>query len=179
MACCLDPVKLASTQAEFLKMEKAGIVRQSSSPWSSPLHMVPKPDGTRRPCGDFCRLNTPTIPDRYPRAVSDFSARISGSKCFSQLYLQKGYFQVPMGPANIPETAIITSFGLFEFLCPPFGLRNATQNFQRMMDHIFGELPWCFIYLDDILVFSNSLESHQLHLATSLTSAASMASPST
>ena len=62
----LDPDKLASAKAEFLKMEKAGIVCQSSSPWSIPLHIVPKPDGTWRPCGNFCHLNTATIPDRYP-----------------------------------------------------------------------------------------------------------------
>ena len=69
-----------------------------------------------------------------------------------------------MRPADIPKTAIITPFGLFEFLCLPFGLRNAAQTFQRMMDRIFGNLPFCFVYMDDILVFSNSLESHQLHL---------------
>ena len=69
-----------------------------------------------------------------------------------------------MCPADVPKTAIITHFGLFEFLRLPFGLRNAAQTFQRMMDRIFGDLPFCFVYLDDILVFSNSLESHQLHL---------------
>ena len=79
----LDPEKLVSAKAEFLKMEKAGIVRHSSSPWSSLLHMVPKTDGTWRPCGDFRCLNTATVPDRYPLpAFADFSARIAGSKFF-------------------------------------------------------------------------------------------------
>ena len=82
-ACDLDPEKLASAKAELLRMEKAGIVRVSSSPWSSPLHMVPKPDSTWRPCGDFCCLNTATVPDRYSLpAVDDFSARRAGSKFF-------------------------------------------------------------------------------------------------
>ena len=58
-----------------------------------------------------------------------------------------------MLPADIPKTAIITPFGLFKFLCLPFGLQNASQTFQRMMDRIFGDLPFCFVYLDDILVF--------------------------
>ena len=86
-------------------MEKAGIVRRSFSLWSSPLHMVPKPDGTWRPYGDIRRLNAATVPDRYPlSAVADFSARIAGSKLFSKLDLQKGYFQIPMPPADVPKT---------------------------------------------------------------------------
>ena len=110
--------------------------------------MVPKPDGTWRPCGDFRRLNTTIIPDRYPLpAVADFSARIAGSKLFSKLNLQKGYFQIPLRPADVPKTAIITPFGLFKFLCIPLGLQNAAQTFKRMMDRIFGDLPFCFFYL--------------------------------
>ena len=100
----LDPGKLASAQAKFLKMEKAGILCRSSSPWSSPLHMVAKPDDTWRPCGDFCRLNTATVPDRYPLpSIADFSACIAGSKFFSKPNLQKGYFQVPMSPLTFPR----------------------------------------------------------------------------
>ena len=69
-----------------------------------------------------------------------------------------------MRPADVPKTTIIIPFDVFEFLRLPFGLRNAAQTFQRMMDRIFGDLPFCFVFLDDISVFSNSLESHQLHL---------------
>ena len=68
-----------------------------------------------------------------------------------------------MHPADVPKTTIITPL-LGLFLCLPFGLRNAAQTFQRMTDRIFDDLPFCFVYLNDILVFSNSLESHQLHL---------------
>ena len=69
-----------------------------------------------------------------------------------------------MRPADVPKTTIITPFGLFEFLRLPFGLRNAAQTLQRMMYRIFGDLPFCFFYLDAILVLSNSLDDHQLHL---------------
>ena len=70
-----------------------------------------------------------------------------------KLPAQKGYFQIPMRPADIPETAIITPIRLFKFLRLPFGLRNSTQTFQRMVDKTFGDLPFCSIYLDDILFF--------------------------
>ena len=149
----LDPEKLASAKAEFAKMEAAVLIQRSSSPWSSPLHMVKKSDGFSRPCGDYRKLNAVTVPDRYPLPpVSDFSTRISGSKGFSQLDLQKGYYQVPMRDQDIIKTAVVTPFGLFEFLLLPFGLRSAAQTFQRMMDNIFGDLTFCFIYLDDILI---------------------------
>ena len=155
----LDPDNLASPQAEFLKMEKAGIVRHSSSSWSSPLLMVPKPDwSVGWPFGDFHCLNTAMAVDRYPlQTVADFTTRITGSAFFSKLDLQKGYFQISMHPTDIPKTAIITPFGLFEFLRLPFGFWNTAQTFQRNMDKIFGNLLICLVYLS-ILVFSHSLD---------------------
>jgi len=161
----LDPAKLAVAKAEFSAMEKAGIIRRSVSPWASPLHMVKKKGGGWRPCGDYRRLNTATVPDRYPLPnIADFTSRISGSTVFSKLDLQKGYYQVPVEEGDIQKTAIITPFGMFEFLVMPFGLRNAGNTFQRLMDQILGDLPYCFVYVDDILVFSKDLTSHVQHL---------------
>ena len=76
----------------------------------------------------------------------------------------KGYLQVEVAPGDVPKTAIITPFGLFEFVRMPFGLKNAAQTFQRMMDRIFGGLPWAFVYLDDILVASSDMAAHLGHL---------------
>ena len=69
-----------------------------------------------------------------------------------------------MASEEIWKTTIITPFGMFEFLCLPFGLRNASSTFQRMMNQILGNLPYCFVYIDDILVFIPNLSSHIQHL---------------
>jgi cleavage and polyadenylation specificity factor subunit 1 len=157
----LDPEKLRIAEEEFKKLEAAGIVRRSKSPWASPLHMVPKADGSWRPCGDYRRLNNLTVPDQYPLPnLQDMSSRMDGCTVFSKIDLVKGYHQVPVAESDIPKTAIITPFGLFEYVYMPFGLRNAAQTFQRLMDHIFRDLPSAFTYLDDNIVFSKSRDTH-------------------
>ena len=161
----LDPQKLKTAKEEFLKMEQMGVIRRSKSPWSSPLHMVPKTDGTWRPCGDYRQLNTETQDDRYPLPhIQDFNGKLAGSRIFSKIDLIRGYHQIPMADDSISKTAIITPFGLWEFTRMPFGLRNAAQSFQRLMDGILRDLPFVFVYIDDILVASPSKEQHLDHL---------------
>ena len=110
------------------------------------------------------------MPDRYPVPnVHDLSARLHGCTVFSKLDLVKGYYQVPMHPADIPKTCVVTPFGAFEWLFMPFGLRNAGNTFQRMMDRLGIDLPYVFIYLDDILIASPDMSSHEYHLREVLT----------
>ena len=123
--------------------------------------MVPKADGTWRPCGDYRRLNLVTCPDLYPPPhMEDLSAWLAGMKIFSKLDLRKGYYQVPVAARDVEKTAVITPFGLYEFLRMPFGLRNAGQSFQRFMDEVLAGVPHIFVYLDDILVASETREQH-------------------
>jgi hypothetical protein len=93
------------------------------------------------------------------------SAKLHGCKFFSVVDLVKGYHQVPMHPADVQKTAIITPFGLFEYLFMPFGLMNAAQTFQRLMDRLFRHLPFVFTYLDDHLIASRTMEEHMDHLS--------------
>jgi cleavage and polyadenylation specificity factor subunit 1 len=94
----------------------------------------------------------------------DFSDRLAGCTIFSKIDLRKGYWQVPVRPEDRQKTAVITPFGLFEFLRMPFGLCNAGSSFQRMTDRVLAGLPFAYCYLDDLRIASPDLDSHRLHL---------------
>ncbi|GFO41226.1 Gag-Pol polyprotein [Plakobranchus ocellatus] len=95
-------------------MEKMDIIQISNSPWAFPLHMVPKSNGGLCPCGDYCRLNDATVPDRDPIPhIQDFSACLAGTNIFSKIKLVRGYHQIPVAPKDVPKTAVITPFGIF------------------------------------------------------------------
>ena len=126
----LDTGKLAAAKKIFNNWEASGIVRRSSSSWASPLHLFKKKDGSRRPCGDFRRLNLETSADKYPVPnMGDFTGQIEGCSVFSKLDLKNGYLQVPLHSSAVPKTTVITPFGLYKFLQMPFGLKNAGMSF--------------------------------------------------
>ena len=127
--------------------------------------MVRKKDGGWWPCGDYRRLNQCTVPDRYPiPLISDAQFHLRECKVFSVIDLKAGYTQISMNKNSIPKTAVITPFGLFEWTKMPFGLMKSGCTFQTVIHDVLRDLPYLFIYIDDILVCSRSLEEHEEHL---------------
>ncbi len=138
-----------------------GIITESQSPWASPVVLVRKKDNTLRYCIDYRLLNEVTVKDSFPiPRIDDSLDRLAGSKWFSTLDLQSGYWQVQMAKEDQEKTAFITSHGLFEFRVMPFGLANAPATFERLMERILKGLQWktCLIYLDDVIVYANEFE---------------------
>ena len=161
----LAPDKLAIAKAEIEKYLEMGICHRAKSEWASPLLVAPKPCGGWRVCGDYRRLNSQTTDDKYPvKSLTDFNSNLKGKTVFSKIDMIKGYHQIPVADHDVKKTGVITPFGLFVFPKTPFGLKNAGQDFQRLMDEIFGDLPYAFVYIDDILVASTSHEEHMEHL---------------
>ena len=109
--------------------------------------------------GLTCRLSQTCTVYTCPN-IADLTARLEGCTVFTKLDLRKGYHQVPIRREDVPKTAVITPFGLFEYVRMPFGLRNAGQTFQCLMDRVLAGLDFAFCYLDDILIGSSTPEEH-------------------
>ena len=163
-----NPRRLPLSKRELVredisKMLEQGIVQPSQSPWSSPVVLVQKKDGSTRFCVDYRKLNNLTLKDSYPLPWIDESLdALRGSKWFSTLDLQSGYFQVEMDPADAEKTAFTTICGLYQFKVMSFGLCNAPATFERMMEIILSGLHWetCLLYIDDVIIFADSFEQH-------------------
>lgn len=161
----LHPRLYEAVKAEFEFLLAQGIIRPSKSPWSSPLHVVPKQDSTVRPVGDYRKLNSVTEFDSYPIPyLQDFAHSLHGKTVFSKVDIFKAFHQIPIAEADIPKTAVTTPWGLYEYTHLCFGLVNAPQTFMRFMHEVLRGLPFCYVYLDDILVFSKDAAEHKEHL---------------
>ena len=161
----LSPEKLAVLRKELSQLEQLGIIRPGSSPWGSPVYMVKKSNGSWQVVGDYRRLNQVTVKDSYSIPfLHDFTENISDSTIFSSIDLFKSYHQIRIHPEHIAKTAICTPAGNWEFLKMSMGLTNAGHTFQRFMNSLFQDLSFVFVYIDDILIFSSSIEEHRAHL---------------
>ncbi len=139
------------------------VIRESCSPYASPIVLVKKKDGSLRMCVDYCRLNLKTRKDAFPLPrIEETLDSLAGACWFSTMDLASGYNQVPVAEGDKSKTAFCPPFGLFEWNRMPFGLCNAPSTFQRLMERLFGDQQCqsLLLYLDDIVVFSSSVDQH-------------------
>ncbi|KAL2102439.1 hypothetical protein ACEWY4_001607 [Coilia grayii] len=159
----IPPSDYEAVKAHINQLLESQVIRESSSPYASPIVLAKKKDGSLRMCVDYRLLNSKTRKDSFPLPrIEESLDALAGAQWFSTLDLASGYNQVPVLERDKPKTAFCTPFGLFEWNRMPFGLCNAPSTFQRLMQRMFGDQQCqsLLLYLDDIIIFSSSFHQH-------------------
>ena len=150
-----------SLKKDITDMMKMGVIRESSSPYASPVVVVKKKDNTNRICVDYRRLNKLTIFDPEPMPTAEhLFQKLNGDKYFTRIDLSKGYWQISIPEGDIPKTAFVTPDGSYEFLKMPFGMINSAATLKRAMKKLLHGLDNVEFYWDDILVHTRTWEEH-------------------
>ncbi|GBG60105.1 hypothetical protein CBR_g3349 [Chara braunii] len=163
----MSPGELDELRRQLKELVEKGWIRPSVSPYGSPLLFVPKKEGTLRMCIDYRGLNAITVKNREPLPRSDDQLdRVQGCGYFSKIDLKVGYHQIAIRQEDQHKTTFQTRYGLYEFVVMPFGVCNAPGTFQHAMNRIFHDYldKFVIVYLDDILIFSKTVEEHVAHL---------------
>ena len=167
----MTPADTEKARVMIDKLLSLGFIRTSDSDWGAPMFLVDKPDGDKRMVIDYRALNSTTIRNRYPLPrVDELFDLLSGARYFSKIDLRTGYWQIRMAPESVAKTAFTSRHGHFEWLVLPMGLTNAPAEFMKMMEDTFRDQlnKSILVFLDDILVFSKTLEEHEKHLRAAL-----------
>jgi transposase InsO family protein len=163
----LPPHKMAAAEKEVKRMDDAGVTSPAKSAWSFPVVLSPKPSGDLRFCVDFRKLNDITVPDNYPLPrCDDLLKALAGAKYFTALDLECGFWQIPLEEGSKDKATFAYPGGARRYENMPFGLKNASAHFQRTMDAVLAGVKWqhCLVYIDDILIFSDTFENHLVAL---------------
>jgi len=166
------PYRMSHEELKELKVQleellAKGYIKPSKSPYGAHVLFVHKKDGTLRMCVDYKALNKATMKNRYPLPqIDDLFDRLSEAKMFSRIDLRSGYYQIWITEGDEEKTACHTRYGSYEFLMMPFRLTNAPATFCTLMNDILWEWldDFVVVYIDDILIYSGSLEEHAEHL---------------
>ena len=163
----LPLAKKEEAEKAIQEMQKQNVIEPSSSPWSSPIVLVSKKDGSTRFCVDYRKVNEVTHKDSYPLPrIDDTIEALAGSRWFSTLDLKSGYWQVQLAVDAKEKTAFSSGSGLWQFRVMPFGLCNAPATFERLMEQVLVGLPMttALVYLDDVLVPGRSFSQQIVNL---------------
>jgi hypothetical protein len=134
---------------------------------AAPVLFVEKKDGTKRMCIDYRALNEVNVKNKYPLPrIEDLFDQLRGASVFSKINLRSGYHQLRIRPSDIPKTTFITKYGLYEFTVMSFGLTNVPPFFMYLMNSVFMDYldKFVVVFIDDILIYSQSEEDHVEHL---------------
>lgn len=164
--------ELVELRRQLKELVDADYIRPSTSPYAAPVLFVKKKSGELRMCVDYRALNSITVKNRYPLPrVDEIFDQLRGAKYFTKIDLRSGYHQIRVAAEDVEKTAFSTRYGHFEFVVMPFGLTNAPATFQHTMNQTLRPFldQFVVVYLDDILVYSKSLDEHVAHLRAVLT----------
>lgn len=167
-----SPYRLSWEEQDHLRDEldrllELGLIKPSDGKWTSPILFVKKKDGTLRLCVDYRKLNDITIKDAFPLPnIDELLDSVGGAKYFSTLDAASGYWQIPLAKDSIPKSGFTTKWGTYTWQAMPFGLCSAPQTFQRAVTNILTPYidDFVYVFIDDIIIFSKSLEDHKVHL---------------
>lgn len=160
----VSPFMQKQINLELDRMLKLDVIEPANGPWSNPIVCVKKKNGKIRLCLDSRKLNDVTVKEAYPLPhITRILGRLDGTKFLSSIDLSDAFWQIPLHEDSKQKTAfVVSSRGMFRFKRMPFGLCNAAQNLAKLMDRVLGyDLePKVFVYLDDIIVATNSFDEH-------------------
>jgi hypothetical protein len=154
--------ELVELKKQIDELLEKGYIRPSTSPWAALVLFVEKKDGTKRMCIDYMALNEITIKNKYPfPRIEDLFDQLRGARVFSKIDLRIGYHQLRIRPSDIPKTAFITKYELYEYTVMSFGLTNAPAFFMYLMNSVFMDYldKFVVVFIDDILKMRKSTRS--------------------
>ncbi|GBG69733.1 hypothetical protein CBR_g4564 [Chara braunii] len=167
----MAPTELDGLRRQLKELTEKGWIQPSTSPFGSPVLFVLKKGGSLRMCIDYKGLNAITVKNAEPLPrIDNLLDRVQGCKYFTKIDLKFDYHQIAIRPEDQHKTAFETRYGLYKFVVMPFGLCNAPRAFPHAINRVFHDYldKFVVVYLNDILIFSRTVEEHDQHVETAL-----------